>query len=104
MLLKRLRKLESQLKTSRVSGRHSEEYRTYWSRQWERALAGEDVDLSGLTREFVDEVMDDFRAEVAASGRTEHEVLEEYRQTREASGRKGYWSDQDSYLTPGPPS
>ena len=56
-LLKRVQKLEALLTDVHGLVPHSEEWFEYWGAKLERAMAGEDVDLRGLTLEFVDALL-----------------------------------------------
>jgi len=50
----RVRKLETLFTDSHGLVPHSKEWFDYWEAKVERVLAGEDVDLRGMTLEFVD--------------------------------------------------
>ena len=56
-LLKRVQKLEALLTDVHGLVPHSEEWFEYWGAKIERTMAGEDVDLRGLTLEFVDALL-----------------------------------------------
>ena len=53
-LLRRVQKLETRLTDSRGLVPHSEEWFSYWEAKVDQAIAGADVDLRGMSLEFVD--------------------------------------------------
>ena len=89
-LLQRLRKLESQLKNSPGRLPYTREERDYWCSQVNRLLNGEeDVDVSGMTREMTDDILEDYHKELdakkkqgAAALRTPDQLLNRDDQTK----------------------
>ena len=53
-LVNRLLQLEAKLKNRQGLVPHSREWFSYWDAKVARVIAGEEVDLSGMTLEYVD--------------------------------------------------
>ena len=56
-LFKRVQKLEALLTDTQGLVPHSEEWFNFWSSKVDQVIAGESVDLRGMTLEFIDAVI-----------------------------------------------